>query len=214
MQIGFFIWSDGNSLRLGLSIIFWIIVKIPEWSAMSVIMIPDLYERDISFVYMWSIKVAECGVIRVGFVINGIYALEKILSIYEFVLLCISNFNRSILKSPIITTFLFSCYMVCIFTRLIYSYFINCPVAPVNICGEVPKLYTLWIIWFSRKDTYMYMHIHTVLAIVNRWHDRQIQLIPCRAHINNHKHVWRCAYVFSTRQSIIAWLDTYHTQTQ
>ena len=30
-------------LGFGLSIIFGIIVKIPKWSAMSVIMIPDLY---------------------------------------------------------------------------------------------------------------------------------------------------------------------------
>ena len=41
---------------------------------------------------MWSINVAECGVSRVGFVINGIYALVKILSMYVLVLLCISNF--------------------------------------------------------------------------------------------------------------------------
>ena len=56
----------------------------------------------------------QCGVSLVGFVINGIYALAKILSMYVLVLLCISNFSRSILKSPIKTTFLFSCFMVCI----------------------------------------------------------------------------------------------------
>ena len=62
--------------------------NIPKWSATSLSIIPDSFDLQISFVYMWSIRVADEGIILVGLIMSGIKSFSKNLSTQSFVFSC------------------------------------------------------------------------------------------------------------------------------
>ena len=93
-------------------LLLYIVWNVPKWSARSVIMIPDMDDLFILFLYIWSINVVDEFEILVGLWIRGMKPWANILSIKRLVLSWVLNLSRSMLKSPIKMQSFFSLFIM------------------------------------------------------------------------------------------------------